>query len=242
LVAENTVAVAENASDHNRGLVTDYAAVTSLRGGSFTGRGGDYACGIESEDSGTRLVAEMVTALGEDGDSYNYGLRNTRGATATVRASSAIGRGGTVAYGILNDYDSALEAENVVAVGEDGSLTNCGLLSEDGATATLRGGSYAGRGGSSARGINNYLNTTLEAAGITARGEGGSSSYGLRNSGGSATANVAQSVLDGTTNSVYGDNGSVTVSSSQLIGGAVTGTVTCVAVSHETTFYENSCP
>jgi hypothetical protein len=112
--------------------------------------------------------------------------------------------------------------------------------------ATLRGGSFTGRarpGGTNANGIYNGGNsTTLEAESVTALGENGSNNnYGLRNSV-NATANVTQSVLEGATNSVYLGTGFVTVSNSRLVDGVVSGAVTCVAVSWNTTFYPGSCP
>jgi hypothetical protein len=49
-------------------------------------------------------------------------------------------------------------------------------------------------------------------------------------------------VLEGATYSVYRTSGTVTISNSRLVGGAVSGTVTCVAVSQNTTFNANGCP
>ena len=58
-----------------------------------------------------------------------------------------------------------------------------------------------------------------------------------------ATAIVTQSVLDGEFEAVHhDDSGQVTVSNSRLVHGAVSGTVTCVAVSRDNTFNANGCP
>jgi hypothetical protein len=101
--------------------------------------------------------------------------------------------------------------------------------------ATLRGGSFTGRGGQDTYGIYNAASATpLKAESVTALGEDGvSSNYGLYNTGG-AEADVTQSVLEGATNSVYYSSGTLTVSNSRLVDGAVSGGVTCVLVTRGT--------
>jgi hypothetical protein len=245
LEAENVSALGENGSSDNRGL-SNYLGAATLRGGSYTGRGGTEARGISTSGSGATLEAESVTALGNGNSSY--GLRNYDGAAATLRGGAFTGRGGMNVGGIYNSGSGAmLEAESVTALGEDGNSNNYGLSnSGNGVAATLRGGSFTGRarpGGTNANGIYNGGNsTTLEAKSVTALGENGSNNnYGLSSSV-NATANVTQSVLEGATNSVYRGSGSVTVSNSRLVDGVVSGAVTCVAVSWNTTFYPGSCP
>jgi hypothetical protein len=241
ITLQQVTALGENGSNYNRGLYNYNGAMATVLGGSFTARGGVAALGIVNE--GGTLYAESVTALGEDGSDHNFGLDNVGGATA-LRGGSFTGREGSGAYGIRN-YGSGvtLEAESVAALAEDGSNTNFGLSNYNGAVM-LRGGSFTGRGGSGAYGIISYgSSATLKAESITALAENGSSaSYGLYNSD-YATANVTQSLLEGATNSVYrGAGGSVVVSNGRLVGGAVAGTVTCVAVSRDTTFNANGCP
>jgi hypothetical protein len=242
---QQVTALGENGSTYNCGLFNVDGAEATLRGGSFTGRGGTSAWGIYNDGSDTALEAESVTALAENGSYYNYGLWNRYSAEATLRGGSFTGRGGTtLAYGIMNlGSDTTLEAMGVSALGENGGSDNCGLYNCYAAAATLRGGSFTGRGGYyDAYGIDNEdSDTTLEAESVTALGENGSSNnYGLYNT--TATANVTQSVLEGATNSVYRSSGSVTVSNSRLAGNAVSGTVTCVAVSRGTTFNASGCP
>jgi len=245
---QQVTALAENGSDYNLGLVNISGAAAVLRGGSFTGRGGTETRGIFNFQSGTMLEAESITVLAEGGSNRNFGLYNYGGAAAVLRGGSFTGRGGMNVGGIYNSGSGAmLETESVTALGENGNSNNYGLSnSGDGVTATLRGGSFTGRarpGGTNANGIYNGGNsTTLEAESVTALGENGSNNnYGLRSSV-NATANVTQSVLEGATNSVYRGSGSVTVSNSRLVDGVVSGAVTCVAVSWNTTFYPGSCP
>jgi hypothetical protein len=107
LEAESVTALAENGSDANYGQYNFSGAATTLRGGSFTGRGGADAYGIYSSGSDTTLKVESVTALGEGGSSANYGLYNDGSATATADSSQFTGdsdglyqSGGTVRLGV----------------------------------------------------------------------------------------------------------------------------------------------
>jgi hypothetical protein len=244
LVAESITALGENGSEANYGLLNQASAGATLRGGSFTGRGGTGAYGISNSDSDTWLETESVSALGEDGSSDTYGLDNTSAAEARLYGGAFTGRGGTEARGIYNTGSgTTLEAEDVTALAENGSSQNLGLHNGL-AEATLRGGSFIARGDGSAWGIYNAGSVaTLEAESVTALGEGGSSNYGLYNLG-DATADVTQSVLEGATNPVLQVAGSVTVSNSRLVGNAVSGTVTCVLVTRGTTISTDgaTCP
>jgi len=109
----------------------------------------------------------------------------------------------------------------------------------DGGTVTLRGGAFVSRSGLDATGIGNY--GTLVAQGITALGAGATNNYGLDHAS-TGSADVTQSVMEGATYSVYQGAGDITVSNTRLIDGATKGTITCVAVSYGSTWYENTCP
>jgi hypothetical protein len=253
LQTQNVIALGENGSDDNHGLGNYDGAVATLRGGSFTGRGGSDTRGIynTSDSTSTTLETEGVTVLGESGTSINCGLHNHDEAVATLRGGSFTGRGGAGTRGIYNQTDSAtLTAESVTALGEDSDGFNYGLLNISSATATLRGGSFTARGGSNARGIyNSSSSTTLEAERITALGEDATNKYGLINNS-SATANVTQSVLAGTTDAVNCNSGTVTISNSRLVSEPATDpvtvsgtcTATCVAVSWDGNFSTTGCP
>ena len=124
--------MAENGATNNYSLYNDSAGTATLRGGSFTGRGGSTARGIFNRTSGTVLEAENVTALGENG-TENSGLYNSNVATATLRGGSFIGRGGDNAYGIYNSNSgTTLAAESVIALGEDGATYTAGLYNWSG--------------------------------------------------------------------------------------------------------------
>ena len=151
LETESVTALAENGSNSNYGLYNGIGAAATLRGGSFTGRGGNQAYGIYNTDSGTTLETESITALAENGSNPNYGLLNYIGAAATLRGGSFTGRGGNEAAGIYNidiiESGTTLEAEYLAALGENGSSSNYGLYNSS-ATANitqsvLEGASYS---------------------------------------------------------------------------------------------------
>jgi hypothetical protein len=147
--------------------------------------GGARNYGVFLIGSGTGVRLQQVTALAENG-SYNFGLVNYSGAVAVLHGGSFTARGGTDAYGIHNDGSGTmLEAESVTALAENGSSASSGLLNYASAEATLRGGSFTGRGGMNVTGIyNSGGDATLEAESVTALGEdGNSNNYGLSNSG-----------------------------------------------------------
>jgi hypothetical protein len=236
LEAISITALGENGSSSNNGHYS-YNSSTTLRGGSFTGRGGISVYGIYIS-TGT-LEAVSITALGENGSSGNTGL-SSYNCLARLRGGSFTGNGGSITYGFSNSIGT-LEAESVTALGQNGSSSNNGLYSYNSST-TLRGGSFTGRGGDIyARGIYNNAGT-LEAENVTALGENGRFSRGLYNRD-DASANITQSVLVGANDSVYNSSGSVTVSNSRIDGGAVSGSVTCVLVTRGTAISTGTtCP
>jgi hypothetical protein len=214
---QDVTALGENGSSRNYGLYNYDGAAATLRGGSFTGRGGYSTCGIFNDGSGTTLEAESVTALGENGHYNNYGLKNY--GAATLRGGSFTGRRGTDAGGIFN-YEATLEAESVTALGENGSDENYGLYNRVGAAATLRGGSFTGRGGGDAWGLYNH-GVTLEAESVTALGENGHyHNYGLQNygaatlRGGSFTGRGGWGYATG----IYNSSGGTTAESVTALG------------------------
>jgi hypothetical protein len=234
LEVDSATALAEG-GDYNYGLVNLDAAAARLRGGSFTGRGGLEDWGVLNYGSGTTLEAQSANALAES-EGVAHGLENGSYAAATVHAGTFAARGGTHARGIYNHSTATLVAEVVTALGENGSELNRGLFNVGSAAARLRGGAFTGRGGHSAFGLTNGVGgASLVAESVAALGEdGANNNYGLYNYS-SATTDATQSVLEGTTNSVFhDDSGSVTVSNSRLVANGVSGAVTCVLVTRGT--------
>lgn len=217
LTAQSITALAEGAGEANYGLYNPDRADVTLRGGSFTGRGGRAAAGLYSSGSGSTLEAESVTAVGEFASgtgSKNYGLHNRSDAEATLRGGSFTALGGS-------DSD------------------NYGLMNESG-TATLYGGAFVARDGLYATGVGSY--GALTAQSITALGVGATNfNYGLEHSGLDA-ADLTQSVFEGASYSILRSSGDVLVSNSRLIDGATNGAMKCLAVSYGNSWYEGSCP
>jgi hypothetical protein len=192
ITLQNVTGLAENGIGNNFGLYISNGTVATLRGGSFTGRGGSRGYGIYTRGSNTTLVAEGVTALGENGGTENFGLYNYDPTTTTLHGGSFTARGaGSDNRGIYNYNHASLEAEGVIALAENGS-DNRGLDNAASSIATLYGGSFTGRGGSNARGVyNTGSNSTLKAEGVAVLAEGGSSmNRGLENAS-NATASLS---------------------------------------------------
>jgi hypothetical protein len=101
---------------------------------------------------------------------HNAALLATTGMTRVLAADVTAWASGdsTRNCGIVLDGSGVgVTLQQVTTLGENGSDVNYGLCNINGAVATLRGGSFTGRGGDHARGIFNY-NATLEAENITA--------------------------------------------------------------------------
>jgi hypothetical protein len=187
---QQVTALAENGTGANYGLFSRDGAVATLRGGAFTARGGNGTRAIYNDGSGTRLEAQDITALGENGSGSNYGLENRDGAAATLHGGAFTARGGTHTYGISSDNSgTTLEATSVTALGENSSSINYGLFNDGASAAVLRGGSFTARGGTTASGIRCYGNfTTLEATSVTALAENATGwNNGLSNNGNADT-------------------------------------------------------
>lgn len=243
-------AQAENGSSRNFGLFVHSGSVVALDGGSFRGRGGEFAMGIVNADTGTTLKAENAHALGEIGSADNYGLYNINGATAVLHGGSFSGSGGNNAFGIANnDSGTTLDAEGIIVLAENGSTENYGFGNWSGASAILRGGSFTSRGGTIAYGISNGASgTTLLVESVLALGENASDdNHGFFNfsdaeatlSGGSFTGrgginaygitNESGSLLDAESVTALGEEGSTlnyglhNEASATLTGGGFTG-------------------
>jgi hypothetical protein len=244
--ATGVTALAEGSSTFNYGLYNADEAAAMLYNSAFTGRGGTSANGIYNVDTGTTLEAHETAALGEQASINNLGLYNSTDAEAILYDGSFTARNG--GSGIQN-YQAVLEAHDVFALGEGATSSyNQGLINTSNApasaTAILHGGSFIARGGTyDTRGIFTWGdNTTLQASGALIMAEDGDENYGIViNSG---TADITQSTLQGSDYAAYRNitGGSViTISNSRLVDDTF-GTITCVAVTAGTTFYENTCP
>lgn len=249
LDAEGVTALGAEA-EYSYGLKVTYGAHATLRGGSFTARGGTITCGISVDGTGTMLTATAVTALAENGSYENRGLLNSTEARATLYGGSYTGRTSIYPAGIRNS-GATLAAENVTAVADAGLghargleiiAPNLGYPSN----ATVHGGSFtatnAGQWWESA-GI--YIGSSADDANLLAdrvsSQSAGQNSYGLLVGEYDADVEISESVIRGDVNSVSVQYGSVLIANSRLTG-TVSGTVTCVGVSSGSSFYTNTCP
>lgn len=246
LAADGVTALGQGGNSYSFGLHNESGATATLRGGSFTARGGPTSCGIYSYANGTILVAEGVSALGENGSGYNIGLENYS-ATAALYGGTFTGRGGSTTYGVYNFASGAtLAGDDISALGENGVSANYGLDNYNSTSATLHGGEFTARGGSAARAVLNYgTGTTLVAEHIAAVGQGGSATNCGLDGEANTAATVTESTLEGASAAVVlmGTGGSITLSNSRLVGGAVIGGVSCTLVSRGTAVNSGTtCP
>jgi hypothetical protein len=201
----------------------------------------DYYFGIVNRGSTAILNAENVSALAQAGYSSNFGLYNESGARAILRGGTYRGLDLGATYGINNSGSgTTVVAESVSAEGSGGSTFNYGLNNVNSAIATLRGGTYSGQEGTTAAGVYNSA-ASLTAESINALGQDSlNANYGLNNVS-SAIAIVTFSSLEGEISAVNAESGSVTLSLSELKGGAVSGSASCSLVLYNGTQLSSTC-
>ena len=129
----------------------------------------------------------VVNGTSKDNGAALIGEEGTTGAVVAGVTVVAQG-GGTENYAIVvTGSGTSVTLRDVTALAENASDYNYGLYVSIGASATVHGGAYTGRGGTSSRGIY-ALAATLEATGAEALSENGSqANAGLLLVGGSAT-------------------------------------------------------
>ena len=137
LEANNITALGENGSTLSYGMENYNGSVARLRGGTFTGRGGEGGASGVQNTLGSSLTAENITALAENADNENYGLYNHNTVTTTLRGGTFTGSGGSNAYGIFNELTATLKAQNVTGLAMNGSNVNYGLYNDSSATANV---------------------------------------------------------------------------------------------------------
>jgi len=215
----NVTALAANGKS-NRGLLCSGGGTAYVQGGTFVGRGGNATYGIQVSSENTILEVENVTALGENSSNLNYGLYAGYAATATLKGGTFTARGGSVAYGIYNGgfVGAALYVENVSALAENGSSTNAGL--DTGATTTVHGGTFTGRGGSYAYGVSNSGGAArLKASDIVAVAEDGSVRSAGFYSESTAQTWIEHARIVGSSNALRLQSSTLHLAVSQLDGG-----------------------
>ncbi len=246
LGAADMRAIGEDASNTNIGLSNSNYPTVLLQGGFFLGSGGQDAYGIQNYND-AHMEAEGVTARGESATSrarafYNHVAQAVlRGGSFTAQASS----GAWDATGIHNFGSNAiLEAHDVTALATGGTC-NRGLLSElNSPTTRVYGGTFIGRGGQTAYGIDHGCSSGCETIiqGAFAAGENSTlHDYGLCVYGGTVRADASR--FKGGTAAVYENSGTLYLAVSQLNGGMarLSGARTCFQV-YDGNYNPYTCP
>ncbi len=246
LGAADVRATGQGASNTNAGLKSDNYATVLLQGGFFLGSGGQDAYGIQNYND-AHMEAEGVTARGESATSrarafYNHVAQAVlRGGSFTAQASS----GAWHAAGIHNFGSNAiLEAHDVTALAAGGTY-NRGLFSElNSPTTRVYGGTFIGRGGEKAYGIEQGCSSGCETIiqGAFAVGENSIlHDYGLYVNGGTVRADASR--FKGGTAAVYESSGTLYLAVSQLNGGMgrLSGARTCFQV-YDGNYNPYTCP
>ena len=201
LVADSVTVLGEGGTTNNRGLSGSGAAAATLRGGSYTARGGSNAYGVYSSGGGSTLVADGVAVLAENGSTSNRGVYNATGAATTLRGGEITARDGSTAYGVYSSGSgSTLEIDGVTVLAEGGTTNNYGVYGASATVVTLRGGEITARDGSTAYGVYNAgSGTALLAGHVLVVGESATATnYGLYNATG------AEATLEGGTYTARG--------------------------------------
>ena len=86
LLEAHSVTVEALGGGHTRGLNNDDGASAALHGGSFIARAGSYTAGLYLSSTSNALVANGISALGEDATSLDYGV-NHNGGSCTITHS-----------------------------------------------------------------------------------------------------------------------------------------------------------
>jgi hypothetical protein len=199
--------------------------------------------GIVNVGTSPSILNVTVSASGGTG---NFGVRNRSFSSSTMTNVNAAASGGNDTYGVYND-NSSPAMTNVNASASGGTTNNYGVLNfaslptMNNVRATASGGAYS-------YGIRNE-GSSPTMMNVSASASGGTTgNYGVYNQTSviSATVKINNSVIKGSTNTIYNSSGVTTlVGNTQLDGGAVSdsGTLVCAGVYDEDyTFYQSTCP
>ena len=195
-------------------------ATPILRDVAATASGGSNSFGVYNLNSAAPVM-NNVTASGLDATS-NYGVFNLNASPSMidVRANAL---GGTATRGVFNS-NSSPQMVNVVVTASDGAADNHGVYNYNSTSLSLTDVTIKASGSGSSNYAVSNEDSSPQMTNVVATASGGANNYGAWNTGSSPL--IRQSVLEGSTNSVYASGGAVQVANSQLIGPVGAG-VTC---------------
>jgi hypothetical protein len=217
LTVENT-----GNSSYTAAIFNSYASPSMLHVTSITS-GGSVRIGVYNTHSSPIMV--NVTATGAGGLS-TYGVWNESYSSPAMTNVTATGSGGTNGNtGIYNSFSSPAMT-NTVATGSGGNISY-GVLNSQSSPAMTNVIS-TGSGGTTNYGIYNLFgNSTI--INVTSTGSGGSTNVGIYNNQ-NGPFKINNSVITGSTYSVYNDGATTYVGASQLNGTRYnSGTLKCVS-------------
>ena len=114
---------AQDGSTHTTGILID-ASAPLLQTTRASASGGQLAFGIRNRNSAAATL-RLVTAIGENGSSFSYGVVNDD--SATLEASGMVARASNVSgnYGVLNsNTGGAVSLDRCTVEGENSSVRN----------------------------------------------------------------------------------------------------------------------
>jgi hypothetical protein len=192
-----------------------------------TSVGPNYTIGLLNSSVSPSLIHVTATALG---NANNMGIYNFSGASPSLTHVIAAASGGTGNYGVYNDSWSSPTMTHLAATASGGGY-NVAILNHNSSYTITHVTATASEGGYNV-GVKNECSPSISYAvtmmNVTATASGGTTNYGVYNDN-SGTVKINHSVINGTTNTVYNGSGVTTyVGNTQLDGGAVSGTLTCI--------------
>ncbi len=237
------------ATVNNAGLSNSTGARATLRGGLYTGRDGETrACGICNYDGHVSAIG--VETEGKSNSGTGYGLLNNIG-TVDLQGGrfQAGGDENADAIAIYNNSNQVAFAPSLMARevwASVGGANNCyAMVNEAGGVAMLVGGEYWAAVCTQNYGVyNTGSDSTLEINNALINSSGGFDNFFGLYAGANTTTNVSNSELRGDDYALNIQGGSGRLRFVYL-NGILTGdasTMSCNAVTQDSTFYDNGCP
>ncbi len=213
LTVKNTGGAVYALAVTNRSASPKMTNITVVTSGSF------QSYGVFNVSSSPIMTNVTVTASG--GSNSNVGVYNLA-SSPTITNVTITASGGVGSYGVDNNDSSSPIMTNVTAVASGGSGINAGVSNSAGSSPVMTNVTSTASGSSQSYGVIN-TNSSPVMSNVTATGN-----YGIYCDS-SGMIKINHSVIKGATNTIYNGSGVTTlVGNTQLDGGAVSGTLTCV--------------
>jgi len=212
----------------------DYAVMRDFNVES-DGTGQNYGVAIYNSSASPTMT--NVTATASNGNDANYGVYNGNSSPTMENVTVTVPGGGTGNYGVYN-YSSSPTMDNVTTTASGGTYSY-GVVNFLSSSPTMNNVTAKATGAStSSNGVYNYNSSSPTMTNVTATASGGSGeNYGVYNY--SSSPRIRNSILTGTTGSVYSDGGG-DLAYSELVGPVTTG-LTCIG-NYDASLAAVTCP